>query len=815
MLKGLRIFLAAVAGATAFVVAYGVDVTVTSAWDADAQTWIGNVTELTNALKNAVNNQTVYLSRGMYDLSSLTNAPMYSANGGGYGAALLEMPYGALNFEVVGATGEPDDVVLFANDSEYRILMMNKNPNYRSALRNVTIVGGNASEKHINTEAYRRGGGVFLNGSDKTVVSNCVFRGNRADKQGGAIAAQGNVALCRVIDCKVVSNVSGGDGGGIYNIALVANCTVVSNSASGSGGGIANCTFVTNTVISYNCANKGGGASNCALSDCTDISHNVATSWSDGGGLYQGSATNCVFRDNYASAAGGGVACLKNCDVSDMYVDAATIDSCVFHDISNTGTGIAAGNVSHSDGLDAPAVAYFVGTRTALVRNSLFANFTWSGLTSNYNTALFYNTAETGGVSIENCTFADNTYNYLVRGVNGRAFTMSFVNCIFADSALKGFQSFYMPLTNCAYTGADQRSSPQAEGVEDSGCFQVSRDDCKFVGKGDHPYSLKRHSSLRSRGKIEPWMFAGKDILGNPRLREGKVDIGCYQCWIEPKFGFFVAIDGHPPVVKELDTIYTVPHEFDHLVESGHIQGACCSEKAIYLSHSLGIDKIGWDGKLIKHVDAPKHLGDSAYADGFIYGACDVKDASLRVDGKPGLVRVWDEDLNVVADAWFAESLDGITVLGDTIYVGIAAVGTPHGTNYVKRLGRDLSDMGNVELDLGYWTKYGVQTMATDGESIYFGNYGAEAENGNQNGWNGSRLSPSLDVLENLVFPKPNGVSEGFDFVPKAVSRRSDTVFLRVGAASSQKEWNKTDHPPQIRIQFYSYKNGSFTLITK
>ena len=47
-------------------------------------------------------------------------------------------------------------------------------------------------------------------------------------------------------------------------------------------------------------------------------------------------------------------------------------------------------------------------------------------------------------------------------------------------------------------------------------------------------------------------------------------------------------------------------------------------------------------------IDVPAHLGDSAYADGFIYGACDIKDANLRVDGKPGLVRVWNEDLEVV-----------------------------------------------------------------------------------------------------------------------------------------------------------------------
>ena len=780
--------------------------------------WIGDVNTLTNALRNAANNQTVLLSRGVYDLSPLTNAPMYKADGTGYGAALIEMPYGALNFEVVGATGNPDDVVLFAKDSNYRILVMEKNPNYRAALRNVTIMGGNASRLHVNTEAYRRGGGVFVNGSDKTIISNCVFRGNGADMHGGAIGGQGNTPICKVIDCTVVANTAGSDGGGIYNIALVENCTVVSNTASGNGGGLANCGFVTNTVLSYNCAKKGGGASSCALSDCTNISHNVATSASDGGGIYQGSATNCIFRDNYASSAAS-CSYLKNCDISDMRTDAMVVDSCVFHDIRNIKTGIATGNVSYPDGQSSSTDRLISLRNGTIVRNSIFTNcLVEQGV--NVNQAIFQPEVSPGMAVIENCTIVDNQYLYLLRAGNGSLFRPSFVNCAIVGNTYDGAVARdvssrqgaqYMTLTNCAYCVMSNRVV-QAEGVEDSGVFQVTRDACKFVGTGSHPYSLKFNSPLREKGLVLDWMAEATDLAGNPRLRDGKVDIGCYQCWLNPK-GFRMVIEGWSPVddYAKMDSIFTVPHELDCLVESGHIQGACCSEKAIYLSHSLGIDKIGWDGRLIKHVDVPKHLGDSAYADGRIYGACDVKDASLRVDGKPGLVRVWDEDLNHVADAWFNESLDGITVLGDTIYVGIAAAGAPHGTNYVKRLGRDLSDKGNVQLDFGYWTKYGVQTMATDGTSLFFGNYGAEAENGNPNGWNGTRLSSTLEVLENLQFPRPNGVSEGFDFVPRAISRRNAPVFLRVGAASSQKEWNTTDHPPQIRIQFFVCKDGVFT----
>ena len=527
---------------------HGADVTVSSTWDPATQTWIGNVTELTNALRNAANNQTVLLSRGVYDLSPLTNAPMYKADGTGYGAALIEMPYGALNFEVVGATGNPDDVVLFAKDSDYRILIMNKNPNYRAALRNVTIMGGNASRQHVNTEAYRRGGGVFVNGSDKTVISNCVFRGNGADMHGGAIGGQGNTPICKVIDCTVVANTAGSDGGGIYNIAVVENCTVVSNTASGNGGGLANCGFVTDTVLSYNCAKKGGGASGSALSSCTNISHNVATSASDGGGIYQGSATNCVFRDNYASSAVG-CSYLLRCDISDMRTDAAVIDSCVFHDASNVRTGIAVGNVSYPDGIDAPVLANtgeydrIVTLRDAtVVRNSLFTNCLVDKVSGNINKAVFQSEPSSGAATIENCTIADNQYVYLFRAGNGSTFCPSFVNCAIVGNTYDGAVARdvssrqgaqYMTLTNCAYCVMSDRVV-QAEGVEDSGVFQVTRDACKFVGTGSHPYSLKLNSPLREKGLVLDWMAEATDLAGNPRLRDGKVDIGCYQCWLNP-----------------------------------------------------------------------------------------------------------------------------------------------------------------------------------------------------------------------------------------------------------------------------------------
>ena len=137
----------------------------------------------------------------------------------------------------------------------------------------------------------------------------------------------------------------------------------------------------------------------------------------------------------------------------------------------------------------------------------------------------------------------------------------------------------------------------------------------------------------------------------------------------------------------KMKAIYTVPHEFDMLLKSGHIQGLACSENGIYLSHQSGLAKIGWDGKLVKHIETPRHLGGIACANGRIYGAFIIRDQKDMKDGKPGLLRVWDEDLNQVDEKAFPETAGSVGVLGDTIYYAIGHDKKPHRKCSIKRLG--------------------------------------------------------------------------------------------------------------------------------
>ena len=256
--------------------------------------------------------------------------------------------------------------------------------------------------------------------------------------------------------------------------------------------------------------------------------------------------------------------------------------------------------------------------------------------------------------------------------------------------------------------------------------------------------------------------------------------------------------------VPKMKAILTVPHEFDMLVQSGHIQGLACSEKGIYLSHQTGLAKIGWDGKLMKHVDAPGHLGGIACANGRIYGAFIIRRSEDMKDGKPGLLRVWDEDLNVLTEKAFQETAGSVGVLGDTIYYAVGYGKKPHRQCSVKRLGLDLSDRGDQTFDFGYDIKYGIQAIATDGKSLICANYGGV-----------SLVNPEFTSFRKLKSPS---FAEGFALVPKSIAKRDTPVFVCVRAlGGNMKGWRKdpANNPPRLRLEFHAFDGEAFTNITE
>ena len=254
---------------------------------------------------------------------------------------------------------------------------------------------------------------------------------------------------------------------------------------------------------------------------------------------------------------------------------------------------------------------------------------------------------------------------------------------------------------------------------------------------------------------------------------------------------------GLPPFVK------TQPHELDILIESGHNQGADCSEEGIYLGHQLGVELVDWEGKHVRHVDTPAHahMGDVAYADGKVYGVITLRGKD-RI-GKPGLVRVWNDKLEQLSEKSFPEHLDGITIFNGKVYIGVDAWGRPlHDLCRVKVLDLDLNEIETRDIDLGFKIAYGVQTIGHDDKNLYFGCYGGTV-----------RVSPDLKRVERIKFD----CSEGFGLVPKTLAKADHPVFFAVRALGGNMQGWRADpfnNSPQLRFDFYDLIDGTFRLRT-
>lgn len=178
----------------------------------------------------------------------------------------------------------------------------------------------------LTNGAASSGGGVYAQDSS-AVISNCVMSGNRATTGGG-------VYQCTVYDSVISGNYAGSGGGGACYSTL-HRCQVVGNQAGsyeivdgqccclmgydplpycacywpavgGGGGGAYQCTLHS-CLLAENAAPAGGGASFSRLINCTLVSNQAAgvvysnlcgAVFGGGGGMFRGSATNCIFDGN-------------------------------------------------------------------------------------------------------------------------------------------------------------------------------------------------------------------------------------------------------------------------------------------------------------------------------------------------------------------------------------------------------------------------------------------------------------------------------------------------------------------------------------
>lgn len=448
----------------------------------------------------------------------------------------------------------------------------NSSRNYGAA-----IYGDNASPGEIvgchflTNTAYNRGGAIYFTNKGSPLVTNCTFEANTAFNPSGSTEGGGAVwndcasdaNLGEYVRCTFTGNaVKSGAVGGAAHGGIFRECTFDSNSqtnSSGGGGavyfakaagGVYDCVFTNNMAVKNGSYYPCGGAVYCKSGFTRPIvgSKFYGNSAYGAGAVYGGACTNCVFKDNSATADGGAIngcsaySCtfegsrctqdwtpgwdarssrLEKCDLRTGGVAGCSLNGCTIRAESGSAHGLF----------------YLNGSLSIAATNCLI-----TGICTNSLKGIIYAYATPGSTStFVNCTFADITYRNADALLYGKADTITsvpieFKNCIFsnirkADGTGEDLSYRYVnsgvSFQNCSYGSIQDGFNL----VDAGGTFQC--DNPRFAEEGSH--QLRHNSPLRGKGALLGWTAADTDLAGNPRVRDGKVDLGCYQCWTNPK----------------------------------------------------------------------------------------------------------------------------------------------------------------------------------------------------------------------------------------------------------------------------------------
>lgn len=404
-------------------------------------------------------------------------------------------------------------------------------------------------------------------------AQNCIISNNHATSNGGG-TYRGTMIGCTIVDNRAAN------GGGMYE-GTARGGRIELNDADYTGGGAYNavisnkCVIYGNSLARFNkegtTSRYGAGVRNGSVYDSMIIGNAVLPcdkgANKQGGGAYGANLYDCLIANNYSasmsSAINGGQAI--RCVISNNMATAAT--SFPIRQLSTSGKGLVDCTV-YNEFCNAVKIADrckfigFTGKWTLTAEDNPHTNGTFTISTS--STPLFYagnhltnclvanNTAGqlfklvSAGSSAGNCTFVDNKINYFAHEVVTNNVKIS--NSIFAGnkkadgSALTTyFQGYSAGNTNvtlncCAFDKPIYSAAANKAPAFQSNIYQFS--DMKFDSKNaEHPYSLRWGSPARGLGELLGWTDGDLDIRKDaayPRIRDGKVDLGCYQCWLDP-----------------------------------------------------------------------------------------------------------------------------------------------------------------------------------------------------------------------------------------------------------------------------------------
>ena len=386
------------------------------------------------------------------------------------------------------------------------------------------------------------GGGLYNAKAYRCVISNNVIEalGTASDGYAYGAGAYGS----QIFDSTVAFNMNYGGskdvyGGGLY-IGCVSNSLITGNACY--------------STVTKGKNIQGGGGFGAAFTNCVIVNNYVRGS--TGAGINGGRAYGCLISNNVGTSSAAyavrQVYGLWNCEVVGVVnVRNGPAVNCRFVNFTNGYYLAANENVvmdpNMRDHINGPMIR---AASTSEVQELIYCGFVATNclIANNRTSGGLFQTSGSQKIFLHNCTIANNVCKYTTLDATNGALAYA-VNCIFVgnktaqgvanDMNFKDANSSYFALTNCLIGSGRQAVAPEYE------ANTVTNDNARFVG-GDGPdkYALKRSSPARGKGLVQDWMADELDIRQDPafpRLRDGKVDVGCYQCWLNP-IGFWFSV---------------------------------------------------------------------------------------------------------------------------------------------------------------------------------------------------------------------------------------------------------------------------------
>ncbi|WP_299525806.1 hypothetical protein [uncultured Methanobrevibacter sp.] len=233
---------------------------------------IGPDNSIQNAVNNANANDIIYLTLGTYYQEGI----QVNKN---------------LTFQ---GKGNAEDIII---NGQFKNSIIEINSVSTVKFLNITFINGN-SPSHGGAIHGEKGGSIY--------ITNCIFKNNKADQNGGAVSVAGaepyykygkkiiEKGYLSINNCQFIDNYAGHDGGAI-------------NTYRGD-------TNIYNSIFRYNYAYRDGGATRTGIYSTTNVEgcifeNNTAKEW--GGALYNwpGELTvkNCTIANNTAGTKGAAI----------------------------------------------------------------------------------------------------------------------------------------------------------------------------------------------------------------------------------------------------------------------------------------------------------------------------------------------------------------------------------------------------------------------------------------------------------------------------------------------------------------------------